>query len=394
MRQALNIFILHPSDMLTDCRPHGDGLMADSFIRRLAAQGHRLHVAVSDSDLKNPYGSNVTLYKIDTGESATGLAARIRFARGAYSTLMRLARQGVVDIVHQLNPVVTGLSLPFWNCARPLVLGPYVPDWPLILYNGRLEPPRSLDRMKIRLKREIWQFQHKIASAIILSTPAALEKIRNRPGCNTKIHVIPYGVDTDQFAASPLPQQKVILFVGSLMQHKGVFVLLEAFRQVQRAFPDCTLLLAGDGSEKEKARRTAATLENPASVQFLGRVAHEDLPAVMRQCSVFCIPSFGEAFGLVALEAMASGRPVVGTDASGLGYLIDEKGGRKVPVGDVDQLAQSLIAILGDPSMARSMGEYNRRLAEERYAWPRVIEQLEKTYASAMAHYQGGNRHV
>jgi len=394
MRRTLNIFILHPSDMLTDCRPHGDGLMADSFIRKLASQGHRLHVAVSETDLNEPYDSNVTLYKIDTGRNATGLAARIRFARGAYAKLKRLAGQGVVDIVHQLNPVVTGLSLPFWNCARPLVLGPYVPDWPLILYNGQLAPPRPLDRLKVRVKREIWQLQHRIANAIILSTPAALEKIRDRSGYDSKTHVIPYGVDTDAFTASPIPQQKVILFVGSLMQHKGVFVLLEAFRQVLRTFPDCTLLLAGSGSETEKAKSVAAALDNPASVQFLGRVAHQDLPAVMRRCSVFCIPSFGEAFGLVALEAMASGRPVVGTDASGLGYLIEDQGGRKVPVGDADKLAQSLIDILGNPSLARSMGEYNRRLAESRYAWPRVIERLEETYISAMAHYRGENRNV
>jgi glycosyltransferase involved in cell wall biosynthesis len=394
MRRTLNIFILHPSDMLTDCRPHGDGLMADSFIRKLASQGHRLHVAVSESDLNEPYDSNVTLYKIDTGRNATGLAARIRFARGAYAKLKRLAGQGVVDIVHQLNPVVTGLSLPFWNCARPLVLGPYVPDWPLILYNGQLAPPRPLDRLKVRVKREIWQLQHRIANAIILSTPAALEKIRDRSGYDSKTHVIPYGVDTDAFTASPIPQQKVILFVGSLMQHKGVFVLLEAFHQVLRTFPDCTLLLAGSGSETEKAKSVAAALDNPASVQFLGRVAHQDLPALMRRCSVFCIPSFGEAFGLVALEAMASGRPVVGTDASGLGYLIEDQGGCKVPVGDADKLAQSLIDILGNPSLARSMGEYNRRLAESRYAWPRVIERLEETYISAMAHYRGENRNV
>jgi glycosyltransferase involved in cell wall biosynthesis len=394
MRRTLNIFILHPSDMLTDCRPHGDGLMADSFIRNLASQGHRLHVAVSERDLKEPYDSNVTLYRIDTGRKATGLAARIRFARGSYATFKRLARQGLVDVVHQLNPVVTGLSLPFWNCPCPLVLGPYVPDWPLILYNGQLASPRFLDRMKIRLKREIWQAQHRIADAIIVSTPAALSKVRDRSRYQSKIHVIPYGVDAEAFTPSPLPQEKVILFAGSLAQHKGVFVLLEAFRRVLRTFPDCTLLLAGDGPEAERAQRVVATFDNPASVRFLGRVSREGLPAVMQACSVFCIPSFGEAFGLVALEAMASGRPVVGTDASGLGYLIEDLGGRKAPVGDVDKLAQNLTAILGDPDLARSMGEHNRRTAEHRYTWPHVIEQLEEVYAVALAQREDARQNL
>jgi glycosyltransferase involved in cell wall biosynthesis len=390
MERTLNIFILHASDMLTDCKPHGDGLMANSFIRNLAERGHHLHVAVSDSELKEPYGSNVTLHKIDTGKKTTGLLARVRFALGAQRTLKRLVRQGLVDIVHQLNPVVTGISLPCWNCSRPVVLGPYVPDWPLILYNGRLEPPRVIDRWKIRIKREIVQLQHRIASAIILSTPAALEKIRNRSGYRDKVYVIPYGVDIEAFSMSPLPAEKVILFVGSLMQHKGVFVLLEAFRKVLRVIPDCKLVLAGVGSEAERAKDVAASFDNPESVEFLGRIAHEDLPNVMRRSSVVCVPSFGEAFGLVALEAMACGRPIVGTEASGLAYLIADQGGHKVPVGDVDKLAQSLIAILRDPAKARVMGEFNRSLAERRYAWPRVIQELEEAYADALARYEGG----
>ncbi len=366
--------------------------MADAFIRQLAQMGHQLHVAVCESDIKNPYSSNVTLHKIETGGRSVGLAARVRFASGAHEALKKLVRRGMVDVVHQLNPVVTGLSLPFWNCSRPVVLGPYVPDWPLILYNGRLETPRMFDRVKIRAKREVWQLQHRIASAIILSSPAALGKIRDHARYKSKTHVIPYGVDIDAFYMSPISEQKVILFVGSLMQHKGVFVLLEAFRQVQRAFPDCKLLLAGVGSEEERARSVAATLQDPTSVEFLGRVAHEDLPELMQRCSVFCIPSFGEAFGLVALEAMASGRPVVGTDASGLGYLIPDQGGQKVPVGDIDKLAQGLISILNDPARARSMGEYNRQLVERQYAWPRVIERLEDVYISALTNYKEGVR--
>src|SRR5580700_10045541 len=117
MGRTLNIFILHASDMLTDCRPHGDGLMANAFIRNLAERGHHLHVAVSDSELKEPYSSNVTLHRIDTGKKTTGFLARVRFALGAHRTLKHLVRRGVVDIVHQLNPVVTGISLPCWNCS-------------------------------------------------------------------------------------------------------------------------------------------------------------------------------------------------------------------------------------------------------------------------------------
>jgi glycosyltransferase involved in cell wall biosynthesis len=383
MNGTMNIFISHASDMLTDCRAHGDGLIADRFIRALAARGHAIHVAVDRYDLRNSYTSNVTLHHIETGATPEGLASRLRFALGVRSLLSRLSKTIQFDVVHQLNPVVTGLSLALWGTKVPIVLGPYVPDWPLIVYDGKLKEPDTFDRAKRRIKRWIWQLQHRIASGIILSTPAALDKVDDPSAWRPKLHVIPYGIDTETFKSDTSVPSKVILFVGLLMHHKGIFVLLEAFRTVSRTIPGCRLVVAGVGSEGESAMRIASSMEDPTSVTFLGHVEREKLPGLMSDSTVCCVPSFGEAFGLVALEAMACGRPIVGTDASGLAHLITDKGGIKVRAGDPQALAQALLRVLENPELARSMGEHNRKLAEQLYAWPSVVTRVEEAYSAA-----------
>ncbi len=370
--------------MLTDCRSHGDGLIADRLIRNLAARGHWLDVAVEGCELRHAYPANVTLHKVPTGSGNFPALARVRFALSARQLLARLSQTHKFDVVHQLNPVVTGLSLALWGIDNPVVLGPYVPEWPVFVNGQELQKPSALDRVRTKVKRSIWQAQHKVASGIILSTRAALGKMDDPAKWQYKSHVIPYGIDTKTFTPGPLPEQPVILFVGQLTASKGIFVLLEAFRTVSEKVPQCQLHLAGAGSGLDEAKRVAASMTSASSIHFLGRVERDKLPNLIRSCTVACVPSFGEPFGLVALEAMACGRPVVGTDASGLAHLIPDAGGIKVPVGDPHALAEALLNVIGNPILAQSMGEYNRKVVEEQHAWPAVIAQVEQAYEAAI----------
>jgi len=105
----------------------------------------------------------------------------------------------------------------------------------------------------------------------------------------------------------------------------------------------------------------------------------------MQGCAVYCLPSFGEPFGMSALEAMACARPVVATRAGGLQHLVDDDGGYTVPPGDAAALATALAALLADPGKRARMGQHNRRRVEEHYAWPRVTDRLEDAYGEALA---------
>jgi hypothetical protein len=129
MKQPLTIFIPHCSDLLTDHLPHGDGLIAHGFISHLARRGHRVHVAAQRVDLKQPLGPNVTIHQISENSSGEILwrAGYMRSLRRLFWELKKTVR---FDLIHQLNPVFTGLSLPLTGSGLPLVLGTYVARWP------------------------------------------------------------------------------------------------------------------------------------------------------------------------------------------------------------------------------------------------------------------------
>src|SRR5579875_3051257 len=115
MSRTLNIFVSHPSQFLTDCEPHGDGLIADRILRHLAERGHVLHVAVSRSSIDKPYPANVHLYPIRTRvshtENSQGTAYRLEYALRVRALLSRLRKREQIDVIHQLNPVVSGISI-------------------------------------------------------------------------------------------------------------------------------------------------------------------------------------------------------------------------------------------------------------------------------------------
>jgi glycosyltransferase involved in cell wall biosynthesis len=382
--RLLNIFISHPSELLTDCRPHGDGLIADGFVRNLAMRGHTLHVAVERHDLATPYSSNVVLHQINVPKYPGGLE-RFAFAVKARAAFNKLSRSVSFDLVHQLNPVVTGLSLSMKGIDVPMVMGPYMPEWPRVSADGAIERPSLIGKMKTAVKRQIWKYQHEIASGILLSTPAASTKVTDPGSVSAKLHVVPFGIDTELFAPAGPPTDQTILFLANIGRHKGIFVLLEAFRKIHDRFPACKLLIAGSGNQLSEAQQVASRMESASQISFLGSVDRRSVPRLMNQCSVYCLPSYAEAFGMSALEAMACGRPVVAADAGGLAHIVTQQGGRKVAAGNSEALAAALIEILSDRQLAQRMGAHNRRLVEERYAWPRVIDQLESIYRNILA---------
>jgi glycosyltransferase involved in cell wall biosynthesis len=145
------------------------------------------------------------------------------------------------------------------------------------------------------------------------------------------------------------------------------------------------LVIAGSGNELSEAQELASRMEGATQIRFLGSVDRQSVPRLMNQSSVYCLPSYGEAFGLSALEAMACGRPVVATDAGGLAHVVTNEGGRKVAAMDSEALAAALIEIISDRQLAQRMGAHNRRLVEEFYAWPHVIDQLESIYRDILA---------
>jgi glycosyltransferase involved in cell wall biosynthesis len=292
----------------------------------------------------------------------------------------RLARAQSFDVVHQLNPVDVGVSLALAGDETPLVLGPYIPDW-ATSGPGADSPVGPL---ALRVKRLLSAAQQRRATVVLLSTPAARSKLG--PDTSAHVHELPHGID-DQVWRPPSepPARQTVLFLANLEVRKGIYVLLDAFEALVARVPEARLRIAGDGPERDAVQRRIRESPGLERVELFGRVDRDRAVAIMQSCEVYCLPSFGEPFGMTALEAMACARPVVATAGGGLQHLVPDAGGRKVGPGDPVALADALAELLGDPELRLAMGSRNREIVEERFAWPRVGDRLERLYAEAIA---------
>jgi glycosyltransferase involved in cell wall biosynthesis len=385
MPRALYIFVPHCSDVLTDHLPHGDGLIAHGFITSLAQRGHRLHVAAQRVELREPIHPNITIYPLAL-KRVRGMRSRLEYMFRVRSLLQTLKKSQRFDLIHQLNPVFTGISLAMAGSGLPIVLGNYVARWP----NDPDALTSGSGRVMAKIRDLIAAVQQRQADALVLTTPAAWNRLPDLQAVRSRIHVIPHGLDTELFSPKPewdsleglgSEQRKpTILFFANVVKRKGIFPLIEAFPAVMREIKDCTLRVAGDGPDLDQVKRRVADLGCASQVEFLGHKERADAPELYRNCSVYCLPSYGEPYGMTVVEAMSCARALVVTDCGALPHLVHESGGMRVPAGDAEALAQALVALLRDAAKRAKMGQYNRQLVENKMSWDKVAQQLEAIY--------------
>ena len=196
-----------------------------------------------------------------------------------------------------------------------------------------------------------------------------------------KVTVQPFGVDLSRYSEQPLPETPTVLFIGRLDPVKRVRALVEAFDSVSARLPDARLVIAGDGPERSAIESLRRKLGLDDLVDLVGNVPHEHIPTLLARSTVLCLPSIGEPFGMVVLEAMASGRAVVAVEGGGPDSLVEPGlGGVLAASGEPSALAEALIDVLGDPEWPPRMGVYNRRRAESEFGVTTLAESLERCY--------------
>ena len=199
--------------------------------------------------------------------------------------------------------------------------------------------------------------------------------------------IIPCGVDLDRFRPGlPLPdgierEGPTILFLGRLDRRKGVTVLLHAMPLVLESVPGARLLVAGKGPEEESARRLATDLGIERSVRFIGAVPNRDIPRCYPGADVYCSPALGgESLGIVLLEAMASGTPVVCSDIPGYDETVRrDRDGLLVPPGSPVDLARDLVRVLTEKQLRDRLVASGLERVKS-YAWPEVTRRTAAYY--------------
>jgi len=242
---------------------------------------------------------------------------------------------------------------------------------------------------RIRLEGEIAQQ----ADLLLASTVEEADELVNSYGANPdRVFVVPPGVDLATFR--PLDRdearQKIgykggplLLFVGRLERLKGVEIAIRALALLSdRAHPDLRLLVLGedsrdgDESEKERLKAIASSLGVRDRVDFLGSVAHHELPYFYSAADACVMPSYSESFGLVGLEAQACGCPVVASDVPGLRSVVrDGVSGYLIDGNDPATYAERIGRLLADPQLAQQMGRHGSLLAQ-RFSWTRTADRL------------------
>lgn len=233
----------------------------------------------------------------------------------------------------------------------------------------------------------------KQAEVILVGTRAYAQASPHLKNFQDKIQIVPYGINLEEFQMDcskkearlklNLPSEgNLILFFGSLVPYKGPEVLLNALKILK----DVRVVFAGRGPLEEDLRRLSRELRVEDRVIFTGFVPEELKSTYYRAADVFCLPSMtmAESFGIVNLEAMASGLPVVASGLGGIPEVVhDDETGLLVEPGDVSDLASKLGLLLEDQSLQQKMGKNGKKMALN-YTWDRVVDLTRDIYQEVL----------
>jgi glycosyltransferase involved in cell wall biosynthesis len=192
-----------------------------------------------------------------------------------------------------------------------------------------------------------------------------------------KVEVIPNAVDTRVFKPGKLEREPIVLFVGRLVEYKGVEVLLRAMKGVKRELSDSRLVIIGDGEDRQRLEALSERLE--VGAEFKGRISDNEVSSWMRKAKVLVLPSLSrlEAFGMVLLEAMASATPVIGSNIPGVRDVAMEGG---VTFSDADDLTEKILSILTDDGKAKKLSRKGLKAVRNKYTWEVVSKSVERLY--------------
>jgi glycosyltransferase involved in cell wall biosynthesis len=208
-----------------------------------------------------------------------------------------------------------------------------------------------------------------------------LEEVEGFDGGSFEI--VHYGIEPDGASRRYAGGVPRLLCVGRLIPIKGHIVLLRAFAEARRRIPALRLDIAGRGPLEPALRAVAKELEIEDAVRFLGYVA--PVQRAIEAAAIVVVPSMGEGFGMVALEAMERARPVIAAEIGGLGELVEEGvTGLLVPPGEAQPLEEAIVRLAGDLELAARMGEAGRRRALEQFLQDRCTDRTELLYEGAL----------
>lgn len=201
-----------------------------------------------------------------------------------------------------------------------------------------------------------------------------------------KLRVIPNGIDDGWFSVERCPSpDPLIIYVGRLVPEKGSHILVDAMSEVVMRFPGAKLVIAGGGPMEGEVQKRVMDSGLKRVVELHGHLDDRRLKSLYSRAWAACFPSSYEPFGIVALEAMATGAPCVVGDAGGLAEIVDHMStGMKVPPNDPEALAGAICRLLGDGNLRHRLSSAARLVARSKYSWDDIAAKTLEVYGEVL----------
>lgn len=388
--------ILHISSEYPPHKIFGLGRYVSDLSRELAAQGHEVHVLTNslggmDRDVTD---RGVKVHRTEfppppmpPTQGAPVMAFNLHLQQRAHS----LGRLGLGDpeliVSHDWLTAIAGHRI-----SRRWGL-PHVWTVHDTVYGKRFGKIEQIeDRVAHRV--ELWATRE--ADQVLVNSTAIGEEITKVHGARReKVGLLHPGIDPaacqssqEEFRLETFrsvfasKDEPLITFTGRLDLEKGVDTLINAFAHLKTRLPKARLAIVGRGLLLPTIEEHVKSLKLERAVSLPGYLEGQVLRSFYRVSDVHVCPSHYEPFGLVALEAMAVGTPVIASDTGGLKDIVSStKVGRKFPVGDPQALANSLFELLGNPKLRAQIGQAGRKHVHDKFGWPRLAR-------TAVGHYE------
>ncbi|MFI2241911.1 glycosyltransferase family 4 protein [Streptomyces chrestomyceticus] len=351
--------------------PGGVQFHIRDLAEHLIRLGHEVSV-LAPADDETP----LPAYVVSAGRAVpvpyNGSVARLNFGFLSAARVRRWLHDGAFDVIHIHEPGTPSVGLlACWAAQGPIVATFHTSN------------PRS--RVMIAAYPILQPALEKISARIAVSEYARRTLVEHLGGDAV---VIPNGVDVDFFAdAAPKEewQGHTIGFIGRIDEpRKGLPVLMRALPDILAAVPDARLLVAGRGDEEEAVAELPADLRS--RVEFLGMVSDEDKARLLRSVDLYVAPNTGgESFGIILVEAMSAGAPVLASDLDAFAQVLDQgEAGELFANEDAEALAAAAVRLLGDPDRLAELRERGSRHVR-RFDWSTVGADILAVYETVAA---------
>ena len=378
----------------------------------LAARGHRITIITRSGGGVAPRVEGVEVLSV--GWTPIPMACTSSYGRSAMRALKRLHANDRVDVVHLHCPMISWNVKQFKSCRENIA--PVVCS----LHGSWLGERDGLVAASKQKEAAVWANPNDLAILLTAKHYAGYEKAaihgssvcvanseatkhdfeaRYSPPSDWDCEVVHWGVDTSMFVPlhrddedsiavhegirSRYGGSHLLLAVGRLAARKGYGLLLRAFANVHSSDPQTRLVIVGRGHLRSRLQRQARALGVADAVTIESGMPFEELAALFRSADLVVYPSYYEGQGLIPLEAMASGTPVVTVDHGPLPEMVDESVGRLFVMGDPDSMAGAIMAELADPEKLQEKGEIGRHRVLEKFTFEHDAECFEAIYERA-----------